>query len=91
MHVESASFRPMHKYFVDAANELGIEELDLNGPQREGVAACEFTQKNGRRYGTYSAFLKPFVNRKNLRISKYSHVTKVKQNNFLLYVHVSGM
>ncbi len=38
LSVESRSFRPLHQYFVDAGKEMGLKELDLNGPQREGVA-----------------------------------------------------
>ncbi|CAL8089869.1 unnamed protein product [Orchesella dallaii] len=78
LNVESRSFSPLHSYFVEAGKELGLKEIDLNGPQREGFAEIEVTQRNGERFGTYSAFIKDFVGRSNLRIIKYAHVTKIK-------------
>lgn len=42
LNVESRAFRPLHQYFVDAGKEMGFKELDLNGPQREGLALNRF-------------------------------------------------
>ncbi|ODN00431.1 Protein PTCD3, mitochondrial [Orchesella cincta] len=91
LNVESRSFNLLHSYFVDAGKELGIKEIDLNGPQSEvkigtsdqhfnviGFAEIEATQRNGERCGTYTAFIRDFVGRSNLRIVKYAHVTKIK-------------
>ena len=42
-----------------------------------GFAALEVSQKKGYRWGTFPAFIKPILDRKNLYISRYSQATKV--------------
>lgn len=37
----------------------------------------DVTIKNGMRGGTFESFIKPIRNRRNLKIFRYSHVTKV--------------
>ncbi|CAG7827384.1 unnamed protein product [Allacma fusca] len=78
LHVESRDWNPIKNYFLEGGKEMGYPTVDLNGPQKSGFCPLEVTQKNGQRYGTYTAFIKPILDRKNLRISKYSHATKIK-------------
>ncbi|CAG7705725.1 unnamed protein product, partial [Allacma fusca] len=51
------------------------------GPQRSGFSGLEYVQKRGYRFGTFAAFLKDIPDRKNLQVSRYSHVTKVTFSN----------
>ena len=78
LHVERQQYEPLYDHFVAAGKELGLDEVDLNGPQREGLGRLEVTTKNGERFGTYASFLRDFQHRTNLKISKYSQVTKIK-------------
>ncbi|CAG7837943.1 unnamed protein product [Allacma fusca] len=81
LHVESKKWNPLKDYFLEGGKEMGFPTVDLNGPQKSGFCPLEVTQKNGERYGTYTAFIKPILDRKNLRIAKYSHATKIKLDN----------
>jgi choline dehydrogenase-like flavoprotein len=67
----------MREYFYEAGEELGLKIKDLNGPQSVGIGTIERTQKNGKRWGTFFAFLKDIESRPNLVISRYSHALKV--------------
>ncbi|OXA42201.1 Glucose dehydrogenase [FAD, quinone] [Folsomia candida] len=80
LHVEKRKWvPPLHQTFLDAGKELGYDEVDVNGPQRVGFGPIEVTQKNGERFGTFSAFIKNNLRGKfNLVISRYSHATKLK-------------
>ncbi|CAG7666064.1 unnamed protein product [Allacma fusca] len=90
LHIESRNIDdlPLVPEFLQAAKELGFENVDLNGPQKPGFDQFEYVQKKGYRFGTYSAFLNPIMGRKNIRISRYSHVTKIKldRNNIAVGV-----
>ncbi|CAL8131682.1 unnamed protein product [Orchesella dallaii] len=78
LHVEKRNKGPMRDLISDAARELGLENIDLNGPQRSGIGALEATLKKGSRCSTFTAFLEPILTRKNLDIRRYAHVTKIK-------------
>lgn len=46
----------------------------------EAFSPMDLTIKNGHRHDAYSAFIKPIIDRKNLKIYRYARVTKVKFN-----------
>jgi choline dehydrogenase-like flavoprotein len=50
---------------------------DMNKEQIEGFQPIDFNSKNGRRWGTYQAFLEPILGRPNLHVSRYSTATKI--------------
>ncbi|CAG7836566.1 unnamed protein product [Allacma fusca] len=77
LEVEQPSYKGMEETYCKAAEEVGVPRLDLNAEFMEGCSPIYYTQKNGRRYDTYHAFLKPIQDRQNLFIRKYSHVTKI--------------
>jgi choline dehydrogenase len=55
--------------FRTAAEEAGIKSIpDFNAGDNEGICAFHVNQKRGRRWSAASAFLKPVLNRKNLRL-----------------------
>lgn len=68
---------PMVDAFVNAAKEMGFQEKDPNGPQTQSFARLDVTLKDGIRWGTYNAFLKPILKRRTLTIYRYSRVIKV--------------
>ncbi|XP_035704716.1 glucose dehydrogenase [FAD, quinone] isoform X2 [Folsomia candida] len=89
LHVEQRNeWAPLYKYFIEAVKELGYNQVDLNGPQSIGFGPSEVTQKRGSRAGTFGGFLKNFMNRENLHVSRYSQATKIKldKNNRALGV-----
>lgn len=83
LQVEEQHHRPLHQQYMEAGQELGFKIVDANGPQTSGFGVQEVTQKNGRRWSVYDAFLKDFESRENLRISRYSRAVKIQldENN----------
>jgi choline dehydrogenase len=66
------------KLFFEAAQEVGIKKNpDYNAESQEGVAIVQMNVRNGLRYNTSRAYLKPAKTRKNLHIRTLAHVTKV--------------
>lgn len=63
---------------LNSLEEMGIKRvLEINGPEITGAARPHMTIYNGRRSSTAEAYLKPANDRSNLKIAKYSTVTKV--------------
>lgn len=87
LSVEKNEWGPLGEEFTQAAKEMGYKEIDSVGHQRTGISKVEVTQKNGKRHGTFLAFLKDIQHRKNLRISRYSYALKVGHvmSNNVLY------
>jgi len=55
----------------DAAEEMGIRRIsDFNTGDNEGVGYFHVNQKRGRRWSSARGFLKPVLNRRNLRLEK---------------------
>jgi choline dehydrogenase len=55
----------------DAAEEMGIRRIaDFNTGDNEGVSYFHVNQKRGRRWSSARGFLKPVLNRNNLRLEK---------------------
>jgi choline dehydrogenase-like flavoprotein len=55
--------------FRTAAEQAGIKSIaDFNGGDNEGISAFHVNQRRGRRWSAASAFLKPVLNRQNLRL-----------------------
>ncbi|KAF5303569.1 hypothetical protein FQR65_LT08170 [Abscondita terminalis] len=69
-----------HVAFIAANIELGSSFVDYNGKRQEGVGFTQYTTKNGKRGSSGRMFLHPVLNRKNLKIEPYSHVTQILIN-----------
>lgn len=70
--------RPLSAVFMDAVAELGYEKNDdFNGSKQDGFGYYQLTQKNGERWSSADAFLKPALNRPNLTLRTDAHVTKI--------------
>ena len=60
---------PLYRAFIDAGVEAGyMKTEDYNGRQQEGFGAMHMTVKNGLRWSTANAYLKPALQRPNLKV-----------------------
>ena len=72
---------PLSEAFLRSAISLGIpKNPDFNADDLEGVGYCQFTQTDGRRCSTATAYLTPARNRSNLDIWTDTHVTRILFN-----------
>ncbi|XP_055912543.1 glucose dehydrogenase [FAD, quinone] [Eupeodes corollae] len=74
---ESPWHSPLVAAFVEAGNELGYENRDINGEQQTGFMIAQGTIRRGSRCSTAKAFLRPIRLRKNLHVSLNSQVNKI--------------
>ncbi len=69
---------PIFERFLASAARAGHpSSSDYNGPEPEGIARPEFTIGGGRRSSTARAFLRPVLNRPNLRLTTHALVHRV--------------
>ena len=62
----------------DAAAEVGIPKVDdFNRGDNEGSAYFDVNQRRGRRWSAARGFLKPILNRPNLRVVTGAHVERL--------------
>jgi choline dehydrogenase-like flavoprotein len=66
---DERSPRPLTRTFLATAEAAGIPYIDdYNGPEQDGAALCQVTQRRGRRWSAASAYLAPAKSRPNLEI-----------------------
>jgi choline dehydrogenase len=66
---DERSPRPLTRRFLAAAEANGIPYVDdYNGPEQDGAALCQVTQRKGKRWSTNDAYLRPVRDRENLEI-----------------------
>lgn len=69
---------PLEKDFVQAAEALQYKHNpDFNGETQEGVGIHQATQKNGRRWSSAAAYLRPALKRPNLTVITEAPVKRV--------------
>lgn len=68
---------PLERTFKKAGQELGYEWGDPNGEKLIGFSKPQATMRRGRRCSTAKAFLEPIRLRENLKVTKFSTVTKL--------------
>jgi choline dehydrogenase len=62
----------------DAAEQMGIRRIpDFNTGDNEGISYFHVNQKRGRRWSSARGFLKPVLNRPNLRLEKHVLVDRL--------------
>jgi choline dehydrogenase len=60
---------PLHDAFVEGAKQAGYPyNPDFNGGEQEGVGPLQLTVRNRRRCSTAAGYLKPVLNRPNLKV-----------------------
>lgn len=79
LHVQDVIYkRPMDDVFISAMNQAGIpSNPDFNGVDQAGCGFYQFTQNNGRRWSTASAYLTPARSRSNLTIITHALTQRV--------------
>lgn len=69
---------PLYQAFVDAGVQAGyMETADYNAKQQEGFGPMHMTVKNGVRWSTSNAYLRPALSRPNLTVVTHALVHKV--------------
>ena len=69
----NAMRNPLYRAFVEAGVEAGYgATADSNGERQEGFGAMHMTVKDGVRWSTANAYLKPALQRPNLRLVKHA-------------------
>ncbi len=64
--------------FVEAGAEAGLaRNEDFNGAEQDGVGMYQVTQRGGMRASASVAYLHPAIERPNLTVMPYMHVTRV--------------
>ncbi|MDH3221916.1 MAG: choline dehydrogenase [Gammaproteobacteria bacterium] len=60
---------PLYRAFIEAGTQAGyMKTADYNGRQQEGFGPMHMTVKNGVRWSTANAYLKPALHRDNLQV-----------------------
>ncbi|WP_224407749.1 GMC family oxidoreductase [Afifella sp. IM 167] len=77
LHVGEYNGRhPLHEMYFEALEDLGVpRNLDLNGARQEGCGYHQGTLLNGVRFTTANGFLEPALDRPNLTVESFAHVT----------------
>lgn len=69
---------PLSRAFVAACLETGMPaNEDFNGAVNEGAGIFQTTQKNGARWSTVNAYLKPALGRPNLTVRPQTQVARI--------------
>jgi len=69
---------PLHRYLFDAAAEIGLPRTDdMNGPSPEGVGLYQINTRNGQRWSSADAFLRPAMQRPKVKVETGALVTKI--------------
>jgi len=70
---------PLYDAFIEAGRQAGYPvSADLNGEQQEGFGRFDMTVKDGVRWSTANAYLRPAMKRPNLRVVTHALATKVE-------------
>jgi choline dehydrogenase-like flavoprotein len=77
--MDERSPRRLTASFLASAEAAGIPYIDdYNGPEQDGCAVVQVTQKRGRRWSTADAYLRPALKRPNLEVVTGAHVLHVE-------------
>ncbi|WP_283787850.1 choline dehydrogenase [Bermanella sp. WJH001] len=73
---------PLYTAFIEAGKQAGYDfTADYNGRQQEGFGPMHMTVKNGVRWSTANAYLRPAMKRDNLTVMTHALVHKVLLEN----------
>jgi choline dehydrogenase len=72
---------PLYDAFIEAGRQAGYGvSADLNGERQEGFGALGMTVKNGVRWSTANAYLRPAMKRPNLQVATHALATRIVFN-----------
>ena len=70
---------PLYAHFIEAAQQAGYPyTADLNGAQQEGFGPMPMTVAQGQRSSTSRSYLRPVMQRKNLRVLTRAQVQRIQ-------------
>jgi choline dehydrogenase len=73
---------PLFDTFVEAGVAAGYKANDdFNGAEQEGFGKYDFTIRDGKRWSTSFAFLRPALGRPNLVVETGAHLTRIVVEN----------
>ena len=73
---------PLEKDFVAAGESLQHRHNpDFNGDSQDGIGLHQVTQKNGRRWSTAMAYVRPAMRRRNFTVMTDAAVSRVRLEN----------
>jgi len=75
--VQEAPWHTPLAIFVQAGQEMGYKNCDVNGEFQTGFMIAQGTIRRGSRCSSAKAFLRPVRLRKNLHVAKHAHATKM--------------
>src|SRR5690606_26626914 len=69
---------PLYQAFIDAGVQAGYGHTpDMNGWRQEGFGRMDMTVRNGRRWSTANAYLRPAMGRPNLKVEGDALVERI--------------
>ena len=69
---------PLYRAFIEAGEQAGYPlTSDYNGHQQEGFGRMDMSVKNGVRWSTANAYLKPSLSRPNLRLEMHALTQRI--------------
>jgi choline dehydrogenase-like flavoprotein len=75
---EQVDPRPLTRRFIEAAQAAGIPaNADINSPEQDGVAMTQVSQRNGRRWSSADAYLRPAMKGSKLTVEPRAQVLGV--------------
>src|SRR3954463_16041753 len=76
--MDERSPRRLTRRFLEASERVGIPRIaDYNGPEQDGAALVQVTQRNGRRWSAADAYLRPARDRPILEGGPGAHVARI--------------
>lgn len=79
--VSESHVTELRDIYMIAAEQAGYKTVDCNGKDMLGFCKMQSTTKNGQRWSTAKAYLRPVIHRGNLQISINTMVTKILIEN----------
>jgi choline dehydrogenase len=77
MSVSDVGMTPMNRIVERCFKEIGLKQRDYNGKTQFGWGPAQATIRTGARCGTYNAFFRRSMKRKNLHIMTHASATKI--------------
>ena len=75
---DGALANPLYRAWIEAGRQAGYPvSEDVNGFQQEGFGRMDMTVHQGRRWSAASAYLKPAMGRRNLRVVTHALATGI--------------
>jgi choline dehydrogenase len=69
---------PLHAAWLAAASQAGYpQSADINGFQQEGFGRMDMTVGQGRRWSAATAYLRPAMRRRNLKVVTHALATRI--------------